>query len=134
MSQRPQPAQAGRAQLPQGWRWVEVCASEALAEGGDGARFALPGPERQTGFAVRWRSQVFAYLNQCQHIPVELDWQEGKFFDASGLYLVCATHGATYRANDGVCIDGPCIGRRLQSLQVVELDGTVWVAMKSGNE
>ncbi|HEY5635101.1 MAG TPA: Rieske 2Fe-2S domain-containing protein [Burkholderiaceae bacterium] len=130
-----QAAQSGeRERLPVGWRWVEVCDSGALADGGDGARFEMPGDEMVSGFAVRSEGTVYAYLNQCQHIPVELDWQLGKFFDASGLYLVCATHGATYRASDGVCVEGPCVGRRLRALRVAESGGSVWVAMQSGNE
>ena len=47
-------------------------------------------------FAVRFRGRVRAFLNRCGHLPVELDWEEGRFFDASGLYLICATHGALY--------------------------------------
>ena len=130
-----QAAQSGeRERLPVGWRWVEVCDSGALADGGDGARFEMPGDEMVSGFAVRSEGTVYAYLNQCQHIPVELDWQLGKFFDASGLYLVCATHGATYRASDGVCVEGPCVGSQLKALRVAESGGSVWVAMQSGNE
>ncbi len=97
-------------------------------------RFELAAATPEAAFVVRSAGLVHAYLNQCRHIPVELDWEPGRFFDSSGLYLVCATHGATYRANDGVCIEGPCTGRRLQALEAVEFDGAVWVAMQSGNE
>jgi nitrite reductase/ring-hydroxylating ferredoxin subunit len=41
-------------------------------------------------FAIRFRGQAYAYLNECAHVPQEMDWQPGKFFDLSGLYLVCA--------------------------------------------
>lgn len=113
---------------------MAVCASAQLDDGGDGVRFELEGATPEAAFVVRFAGQVHAYLNQCRHIPVELDWQPGRFFDASGLYLVCATHGATYRAHDGVCIEGPCVGRRLQALRVIECDAAVWVAVQSGNE
>jgi len=105
-----------------------ICASEALAEGGKGVRFDL---ERSgataSAFAVRYDGKVYAYLNSCAHLPVELDWNEGEFFDQTGLYLICSTHGATYEADTGSCILGPCKGARLTSLKVVERRGRVYL-------
>jgi nitrite reductase/ring-hydroxylating ferredoxin subunit len=51
-------------------------------------------------------TQVCACLNRCAHIPLELDWNEGEFFDQSGLYLICSTYGATYQPDTGYCIMG----------------------------
>lgn len=117
-----------------GWRWQAVCASGALRDGGDGVRFELaaPGSPPLPAFVVRFEGRPRAYLNRCSHVPVELDWQEGRFFDDSGLYLVCSTHGAHYRAADGACAGGPCRGRPLSALQACEAGGTVWVAIRTG--
>lgn len=117
-----------------GWRWKAVCASAALHDGGDGVRFDLPSPDSPElpAFVVRFEGRPRAYLNRCSHMAVELDWQEGRFFDDTGLYLVCATHGALYRAADGACAGGPCRGRPLTALQVCETDGMVWVAIRTG--
>ena len=30
---------------------------------------------------------VYGYLNRCAHMPMELDWREGMFFDAGELGL-----------------------------------------------
>ena len=112
--------------------WLRVCPSEALAEGGDGVRFdwrAEGEPASQAAFAVRFDGEPRAYLNRCAHVPVELDWQPGRFFDESGLYLVCATHGAMYDAADGRCAGGPCRGRGLVALRAREADGWVWVSV-----
>ena len=57
---------------------------------------------------------------------MELDWQEGVFFDANGRDLLCSTHGATYHAATGRCVGGPCIGGRLLKLNVEERDGMVY--------
>ena len=106
-----------------------ICASETVLEGGDGFRFPLKtafGDE--TGFVVRYRGVVRAYVNRCPHVPVELDWQPGRFFDGDGLYLICATHGALYRPESGACVAGPCRGARLEPLPVVERDGGVFLA------
>jgi nitrite reductase/ring-hydroxylating ferredoxin subunit len=79
-----------------------------------------------TGFAVRYGSTVHAYLNRCAHVPMELDWVEGRFFDADGAALICSTHGAVYTPDTGVCIGGPCCGSRLRAIVVLERDGQVY--------
>ena len=105
-----------------------ICESAALADGGTGVRFTLPRFGIETsGFAVRYHGKVYAYLNSCAHIPVELDWLEGEFFDRSGLYLICATHGATFEPDSGRCIMGPCKGQSLVALLVEERDGKVYL-------
>jgi nitrite reductase/ring-hydroxylating ferredoxin subunit len=105
-----------------------ICEGSALVDGGRGVRFAL---QRHGGsasaFAIRYDGKVHAYVNSCAHIPVELDWLEGEFFDKSGLYLLCATHGATYDPVTGHCIMGPCKGQRLMALAVAERDGRVYL-------
>ena len=79
----------------------------------------------EPGFALRFRGQVHAYLNRCAHLPVELDWQPGQFFDHSGLYLICATHGALYAPDSGRCMGGRCAGKGLTAVGVIEHDGQV---------
>jgi nitrite reductase/ring-hydroxylating ferredoxin subunit len=54
-----------------------------------------------------------------------MDWQPGRFFDASGEYIVCATHGAMYRPADGLCVAGPCNGAKLRSIKVRESEGRI---------
>ncbi len=48
-------------------------------------------------------------------------------FDDSGLYLICATHGAICLPDSGRCIDGPCRGARLAQLDVFERNGGVFL-------
>lgn len=110
-----------------------VCASETLAEGGAGVRFEVErGGTNVPAFAVRFRGRVHAYLNRCGHMPVELDWQQGEFFDISGLYLICATHGALYAPDSGRCLGGRCNGKGLVVLEVVEDDGQIFVVEEGG--
>lgn len=105
-----------------------ICAAADLQERGRGIRFTVErNGEQQPAFAVRYRGVVRAFLNRCAHVPVELDWMEGEFFDLSGLYLVCSTHGAAYRPESGRCVNGPCSGRGLTALAVEELDGKVYL-------
>src|SRR3954463_1429826 len=106
---------------------IPICASDALAEGGKGVRFPLTaGGEDGTGFAVRYGGAVYAYLNRCAHVPIELDWNEGEFFETSGLYLMCSTHGALYAPESGRCLGGPCRGGKLRPIIVIEKEGSIF--------
>jgi nitrite reductase/ring-hydroxylating ferredoxin subunit len=106
---------------------IYICSSDALEEGGKGVRFPVTaGSFDATGFVVRYHGKVHAYLNQCAHVPIELDWAEGEFFDSSGLYLMCSTHGAIYLPENGRCAGGPCKGGRLREIAVVEQDRQVF--------
>ncbi len=104
-----------------------ICTS-AQVEEGKGFRFSV---DREGGaqpaFVIRFNGSAHAYLNRCAHVPVELDWMEGHFFDFSGLYLVCSTHGATYLPDTGHCIAGPCKGRRLVLIPIEENHGQIWL-------
>jgi nitrite reductase/ring-hydroxylating ferredoxin subunit len=106
---------------------IVICSSDALGDGGRGVRFpVLAGGAASTGFAVRYDGKVYAYLNRCVHVPIELDWNEGEFFESSGLYLMCSTHGAMYEPDSGRCAGGPCRNGRLRAIHVVEMDGQVF--------
>ena len=106
-----------------------ICASGALVDGGAGVRFTLDrANDWRSAFAIRFRGTVYAYVNECRHQQTELDWSPGEFFDADKLYLICATHGALYEPESGVCIAGPCRGARLARVAVREHDGCIyWV-------
>jgi nitrite reductase/ring-hydroxylating ferredoxin subunit len=101
---------------------IFLCASDEVVERGRGVRFAvLAGGRPTTGFVVRFKGTAFAYLNRCAHVPIELDWNQGEFFESSGLYLMCATHGAIYAPETGRCQGGPCRGNKLRSIAVTEI-------------
>ena len=105
-----------------------ICASAALVEAGPGVRFAaasLGGEEK--GFAIRHGGIACAYVNRCPHAGTELDWQPGEFFEETGLYLICSTHGALFEPRNGFCVAGPCRGATLQPLDIVERDGGVFL-------
>jgi nitrite reductase/ring-hydroxylating ferredoxin subunit len=110
-----------------------IGSSDQIVERGKGLRFSVEAPDgrAQPAFAVRYRGRVYGYLNRCAHVSVQLDWEEGQFFDVSGLYLVCSTHGAAYYPENGRCAMGPCKGGGLQPLDVVEADGEIYLL---GNE
>jgi nitrite reductase/ring-hydroxylating ferredoxin subunit len=87
---------------------------------------ATAGSYDTTGFVVRYHGVVYGYLNRCAHVPIELDWVEGEFFESSGLYLMCSTHGAIYAPESGRCMGGPCRGGRLRPIAVLEQDQQIF--------
>jgi len=104
-----------------------ICPSSALADSGKAVRFEVEYfGERSPAFVVRFRGRVHGYLNRCAHVPMELDWREGEVFDSDGRDLICSTHGATYAADSGRCLGGPCGRTPLVALRVAERDGGVY--------
>jgi nitrite reductase/ring-hydroxylating ferredoxin subunit len=110
---------------------VWVCRSLELAEGA--VRTAHLGQDDQglpiMALLVRERSgAIVAYRNLCRHLPVPLDGGTGELLSEDGAHLVCGTHGAIYRLQDGYCVDGPCEGLALQRLFVREENGDLYVS------
>ena len=104
-----------------------ICESGALADSGRGVRFEVEYfGGAQPAFVVRKDGEVHGYLNRCAHVAMELDWQEGVFFDSDGRDLLCSTHGATYDMASGRCVGGPCNGTPLVKLRVEERDGMIY--------
>ena len=102
-----------------------LCDASALQDSGS----AVPFQVRYFGqpcaaFAVRYAGTVYAYLNRCTHVPMEMDFQPNQFFDLTGHWLICATHGAQYAPQTGQCRLGPCRGG-LVKIEVSESDGQV---------
>lgn len=67
---------------------------------------------------VRRNGALFAYENRCPHQGTPLETFPDKFLNSDGSLLICSTHGARFRVEDGVCVSGPCKGERLRRLSV----------------
>lgn len=111
-----------------------VCASDDLVEGGGGVRFLLDSSNsRTTGFVIRSKGRIRAYLNRCSHLPTELDSEPGKFFDSTSTFIVCSLHGAAYSPESGGCLYGPCGKTGLVPIDAWEKAGSVIVSLGSGS-
>ena len=102
-----------------------LCNSEALLDSGEAVAFDVR-YQGQTcrAFAIRYQGVAYAYLNRCSHVPMEMDYQPDRFFDSTGHWLICATHGALYQPQTGQCSAGPCRGG-LVRIALHERDGVV---------
>jgi nitrite reductase/ring-hydroxylating ferredoxin subunit len=104
---------------------IALCKSDVLIDSGEAVPFdVIYGGQACLAFAIRYQGQVFAYLNRCSHVPMEMDYQPNRFFDLTGHWLICATHGATYSPRTGACQGGPCRGG-LVKIETSERDGVV---------
>jgi len=104
---------------------IPLCHSADLQDGG----LAVPLDVLYQGqscwaFAIRFRGEVHAYLNRCSHVAMEMDFQANRFFDATGQWLICATHGALYAPSTGRCMNGPCRGALIK-IALSEQEGLV---------
>ena len=104
------------------------CPASSLAPG-QSAKFTLRCADRAVeGFVVNHDGGFYAYVNRCPHAGTTLDWWPNEFFTEDGGHLICATHGAVYLPDTGLCIAGPCPGASLTPLAVVRQGDTLLVS------
>jgi nitrite reductase/ring-hydroxylating ferredoxin subunit len=102
---------------------IVVVANAALLGDRETAKFTFTdGADRKEGFVIARKGKLFAYRNECRHIPMTMDWVENRFLSRDGCFIQCATHGARYEVDTGLCVDGPPAGETLRSLKV-SIDG-----------
>jgi nitrite reductase/ring-hydroxylating ferredoxin subunit len=106
-------------------RRVALCRADEIADGkGRGFRLG-EGAHQSAFFVIRDRGALRAYVNSCPHIGTPLDGFPDRFFDRAGAHLLCGTHGAIFRPEDGLCVRGPCLGKRLAPASIAVEDGVV---------
>jgi nitrite reductase/ring-hydroxylating ferredoxin subunit len=81
-------------------------------------------------FILNKNGKFLAYLNNCPHLSVPLEWLENEFFCRDTDLLRCATHGALFLPENGLCVSGPCEGRSLKRVELAVRDGGIYWAGK----
>jgi len=105
-----------------------ICDLDEVPEGG--ARgFSVPGEGGETLrlIVVRAPAGVRVYENRCPHRGTPLDWAPDRFLDDTGEFLVCSTHAALFRIEDGECVSGPCPGESLKTRAVTLAGGRLFL-------
>ena len=109
---------------------LRVCADSELGPA-DVKAVELPrGTERRPREALVVRAEdglPHAYLNRCRHLPIPIDGGSKQYLTRGGEYLLCGTHGALYRKNDGMCVAGPCLNLALEKIDLVEEEGILYL-------
>lgn len=65
--------------------------------------------------------EVYAYRNSCPHKGYEegsMAWRKHHFLNGNGRFIQCGSHGALFEIDNGLCVHGPCINKRLEKLEV----------------
>jgi nitrite reductase/ring-hydroxylating ferredoxin subunit len=105
---------------------IALCGSADLQERALAVPFdVVYAGQNLRAFAVRFEGRAHAYLNRCTHLAMEMDYQPNRFFDITGRWLLCATHGAAYEPDTGERASGPGRGP-LVKIETSEEDGVVY--------
>ena len=82
---------------------------------------------------VREGEAAYCYVNSCPHVGTPLEFNPDDFMSPDGGFLMCHTHGALFRIEDGHCVAGPCAGDRLTALPIrIEKDGALYLDGPAG--
>lgn len=65
---------------------------------------------------VRQGPNVLGYVNLCPHYSLPLNVRPDEFLSRDGSRIMCRRHLAIFAIEDGLCIDGACVGRGLDKV------------------
>lgn len=82
-------------------------------------------------FIIHHGGKFYAYQNHCPHTGITLNWQPDQFLDITNQHIQCATHGALFRIDDGLCVWGPCLGKHLRPLDIHIDDDKLSITLNS---
>ena len=112
--------------------WAEhpACRLEQLPDPGAREFFVGAGDWPFRGLVVRRGDAVGAFANVCPHKGHPLNLADDDFLVtvAGGEQLLrCASHGALFVPENGLCVFGPCSGKSLRRLECRVENGVVLV-------
>ena len=80
------------------------------------------------GFVVRRGGEATGYVDRCPHLGLMLARELDDYLTPRGDLIACSWHAALFRIEDGLCVGGPCAGRRLTPWPVRVVDGELVTA------
>ena len=113
---------------------TRLCSLDALdVSGAKGVDFEN-GDKRFSLFLVAAEdSGLCAYVNQCPHAGTPLEIFPDRFLTRERDAIVCASHGARFRIEDGLCISGPCAGKHLTKIPIETIGSNAHIARTQTN-
>lgn len=106
---------------------IKLCDLDQVTDGDSGGFFAETDGKMQGYIVVRQGEKAFVYINSCPHIGSPLDFAPGRFLNPDKSMIMCSTHGALFRIDDGHCVAGPCADQALTSVPIEVIDGTIYL-------
>lgn len=104
-----------------------LCRLDDLGEVGSKATTAIIDGRETALMIIGQGEAVRAYVNSCPHIGSPLDFTPGVFLNLEKTHIQCATHGALFAIEDGLCIKGPCVDAHLDPVATEIRDGAVFL-------
>ena len=92
---------------------VRLCALADLKDPGSRGFSFREGDALFMGFVVRSGDGVAGWIDHCPHAGMPLAVVPNRYLTREGDLILCASHGALFRLNDGKCVGGPCAGKSL---------------------
>jgi nitrite reductase/ring-hydroxylating ferredoxin subunit len=91
----------------------QLCHIDDLPEGGTRG-FDVPGQPYKI-IVVRLGERVHGWRDFCPHYAggIGLAWKRDAYLNGARTHIACHAHGAWFEIDTGVCVQGPCIGKRL---------------------
>lgn len=96
-----------------------------------GIEITVPNNGHINLIVLKQQNKVYAYLNQCPHRDLKLEWNKDDFFDESGAFLHCSEHGALFLPTTGECIVGPCQYQSLEKVSVFVENDTIFCDLEA---
>lgn len=96
---------------------IRLCHLDELPDGGSRG-FDPRRRGQDTLLVVRRGSQLFAYADACPHHGTPMAWRKDAYLNAAGDRIVCAAHGALFEIDNGLCVQGACLGESLSALPI----------------
>ncbi|UCB55862.1 MAG: Rieske 2Fe-2S domain-containing protein [Thiotrichales bacterium] len=108
---------------------ITLCHADEISDPGSKSFEFKHGRKNISLFVVHKDGSFSAYINSCPHTGVNLEWQQDQFLDMDNMYIQCSTHDALFEIDSGECVAGPCVGDRLQALELVIEDDQISVKL-----
>jgi len=107
-----------------------LCNIDDIEEGHVRRAIFPDGNSQQTMILVRDDESAHAFENLCPHYNLPLDFKGDDFMHPERNLLRCKNHQALFRMNDGVCIEGPCVGKRLKVVDIEVIERKIYFSPK----
>lgn len=106
---------------------VFICRIDSLQDPGTWNVVLGEGEEKLDIVIVQTKGARHAYINSCPHQFIPLETFPNHFMTEDKNYLVCSGHGARFELATGACYSGPCLGKGLDPLAIIEKDGAIYL-------
>jgi len=90
--------------------------------------FVKKGEMDQSLLVVKKDGLLSVFVNSCPHLGVPMNMEPDRFLDSEKNFIMCSTHGALFKIDDGECVHGPCLGENLTPVNHEVRDEEVFIA------